>query len=488
MERSRPDERASEPARHGPEARELGGSWAAGFLALSLGGLLALHFIEPQLGQSWSYAHLSRASWLPWLGALAVVSLPLLARALWARASARRELTPTTAVVGASFGLGVFAVLLVLAYFFPAPSTSLDAGLFLGWVSHSGDVARWHLLLRSYRLAVDAAAGVADPLTVVLVINSGMACIAITALVATARLLAQTRREAVALALLSLSTMGIAQLCVGYSDVYPLPLAAMATYVFCSLRAMSGHLHPFWPLVLVAVGPFFYVGLVLLAPSLAIVFGCELRRPGGPRRLAVGAGLAALLSGATTLPRFGEFFAWRAFLAAIDALPATHMGANATGYSLPLEQLLTLSRLEEVAHVLLLVDPVGWVLLLGTAAFAISRWRRDARWRRDEAPALAFLALLVVPSLVFVVVMEPLYGAYGDWDLFSYPAVGTAVLGGYAFVSWGRAFPKWFPWLLGLALACASVHLLARLNALDVEGERHRLESPSHIALAPPRE
>jgi hypothetical protein len=36
--------------------------------------------------------------------------------------------------------------------------------------------------------------------------------------------------------------------------------------------------------------------------------------------------------------------------------------------------------------------------------------------------------------------------------------------------------------LLGLALACSSVHLLARLNALDVEAERHLRESPSHIA------
>jgi len=154
------------------------------------------------------------------------------------------------------------------------------------------------------------------------------------------------------------------------------------------------------------------------------------------------------------------------------------MGFNPEGYSLPLEQVLSLGRLEEVFHVLLLVDPVGWVLLLGAGGFALGRLRRGS----PEATTLAFLALLVAPYLAFVVAMDPLYGAYGDWDLFSYGAVASSLAGGFAFVLFGRAVPRRFPLLLGLALACASVHLLARLHALDFDAERHLRESPSHLA------
>src|SRR5207244_4492767 len=85
---------------------------------------------------------------------------------------------------------------------------------------------------------------------------------------------------------------------------------------------------------------------------------------------------------------------------------------------------------------------------------------------RPRAPAL--LALLVAPWLAYVVAMDPLFGAFADWDLFSYGAAATSLLGAYAFVAWGRAAPRAFGWLLGLALAAASVHLLARWNALDV--------------------
>ena len=44
------------------------------------------------------------------------------------------------------------------------------------------------------------------------------------------------------------------QLCIGYADVYPLPLAATAVYTASALTVLRGHLHPVWPLLLVAVG------------------------------------------------------------------------------------------------------------------------------------------------------------------------------------------------------------------------------------------
>jgi len=48
-------------------------------------------------------------------------------------------------------------------------------------------------------------------------------------------------------------------------------------------------------------------------------------------------------------------------------------------------------------------------------------------------------------------------------------------------VACGRKHPRAFGYLLGLALAAAGVHLLARWNALDVDLPRHLLESPYHV-------
>ena len=71
--------------------------------------------------------------------------------------------------------------------------------------------------------------------------------------------------------------------------------------------------------------------------------------------------------------------------------------------------------------------------------------------------------------------MDSLYGAYLDWDLYSYGAVFTSLLGGFAWTRFARAGDARgaAALLLGLALATACVHLSARLHAMDVEHERH---------------
>ena len=46
---------------------------------------LVLHFAEPALAITWSYAHLGRSRSLPMLGAALVVVLPALAAGLWNR-------------------------------------------------------------------------------------------------------------------------------------------------------------------------------------------------------------------------------------------------------------------------------------------------------------------------------------------------------------------------------------------------------------------
>ena len=112
---------------------------------------------------------------------------------------------------------------------------------------------------------------------------------------------------------------------------------------------------------------------------------------------------------------------------------------------------------------------------------AFERWGHFVCRHRWGTTACVLLASLVVPYLAYGVAMEPLYGAYGDWDLWSYGALATSLLGGLAFVLWARTHVRLAGPLLGLALACSSVHLMARLHGLDVDRARHLEESPAQI-------
>ena len=256
----------------------------------------------------------------------------------------------------------------------------------------------------------------------------------------------------------------------GYLDVYPFALAVTALYLCTALGALAGDVHPGWPLALAFVAPFFYIGLVLLLPSTAVIALSAARRPEARAPLALGLLAAVAAAGAATLPGFGAPFAWRAFVARAHADSGWQLGLSPTSSLLPLGYLLSGAHAREVVHTLLLVDGVGVLLLVVCGA-----------WLPRRDPAAALLALLVAPWLAYVVAMDPLFGAFADWDLFSYGTAATSLIGAYAFVAWGRAAPRAFGWLLGLALAAASVHLLARWNALDVDLPRHLLESPYHL-------
>src|SRR5205814_8484995 len=63
-------------------------------LALSAGlaAELALHFLEPRLAITWSYAHLGRRAALWWIGAALVLVLPPASAWAWRRPGAARAL------------------------------------------------------------------------------------------------------------------------------------------------------------------------------------------------------------------------------------------------------------------------------------------------------------------------------------------------------------------------------------------------------------
>jgi len=439
-------------------------------LAAGLAGELALHFLEPRLALTWSYAHLGRRAALPWLGIALVLALPAAGRCAWRQPGVERPLGAVSwrSTLG---GCALAGAVLALGRACPAPLVSIDPWFLVKSVAEgTGENGRWYLLLWSYERLGAAVRPWLDAPQVIRTVSGLAASVALVALAGAARRLGRTRGEAGTITLLAWSAFGTAQLVPGYLDVYPFALAVTALYLCTALGALAGDVHPGWPLALAFVAPFFYIGLVLLLPSTAVIALSAARRPEARAPLALGLLAAVAAAGAATLPGFGAPFAWRAFVARAHADSGWQFGLSPTSSLLPLGYLLSGAHAREVVHTLLLVDGVGVLLLVVCGA-----------WLPRRDPAAALLALLVAPWLAYVVAMDPLFGALADWDLFSYGAAATSLLGAYAFVAWGRAEPRAFGWLLGLALAAAGIHLLARWNALDVDLPRHLLESPYHV-------
>ena len=199
----------------------------------------------------------------------------------------------------------------------------------------------------------------------------------------------------------------------------------------------------------------------------------ELRRRGGFHRLTLAAGLAILAAGLATIPGLGRPFAWATLVARVAADSAYQSGLSPTSSLLPLDYILSTFHARELVHTLLLVDGVGFLLVLVAGSWLVARRLVDAR--------AAFLALVIAAHVPYLIAFDPVFGAYCDWDLFSYLAAPASLLGAYAFVQWGRECPKPFAVLLGLALAANGVHALARLNALHIDLPQHRAETPYHL-------
>ena len=444
-------------------------------LSLALGAYLVLHFVEPLLAVTWSYAHLGRAPLLPILAAVLVVTLPALA---FAFASTPGAMQPPRrwswrSVMAATIVLA--GVLVAVGALFPPPHFSYDVILFVDAVqTGKEDNARWYLLLwMMVHLATWLRSWIAGD-HLIRAVNGVWAAIAVVGLVGAARHLGRTRGEIAIIAVLALSTFGVAQLLIGYLDIYPMPLATTAMYLWAALAAIDGTVHPAVPIAIAALGPFWYIGLAQLVPSTVVIAVAELRRAGGARRLATAAVVTTALAGLATVPWFGRPFAFGAYLAAVKAVSKVELGLDPTSSLVPLDYMVSTTHIREVVHTVLLVDGVGWILMIICGAFLLRDRRGD--------PKIILLASIVVVSLAYMVTFDPLYGPYVDWDLYSYCSAASALLGAWALVTWARDCPRVGAALAGLAIAAACVHLLARLHALDVDRARHLQESPYHIA------
>jgi len=455
-------------------ASSAGGIAVAALLGAGLAVELGLHFLEPRLAITWSYAHLWRSPALPWVGAALVLVLPAATLLAWRHpAVARPPGTPSwPAVLGVGVVLG--AGLVVVGHRWPAASISVDpAALVMDVAALSLGNGRRLLLVWSlghlWHLGTSWWPNVSNFIRGV---NALFGAASLLLLGGCARRLARTRGETAAIALLAWTAFGTFQLCIGYLEVYPAELLATTLYLWLALQTIDGELHPAWPVVVAALAPFWYVTLVLLAPSLVVIAVVELRRPRGLGRLALSAILALAAAGAATLPFLGRPFAWATLAARVSEQSGRQFGLSPTSSLLPFAYIVSGYHARELVHTLLLVDGVGVLLLLAAGPWVLAQGATDAK--------AVFLALVIASHLPYFIAFDPVWGALCDWDLFSYLAAPTSLLGAWVFVQWGRRWPDAFALLLGLALATAGVHLLARLNALEIDLPRHRIESPYH--------
>ena len=450
-------------------------------LTLGLAAYLLLHFVEPDLALTWSYGHLHRRPYLPWIGLGLVLLLPVLARSLWQSDQARRplqELGPARTLAGF---LLLFAGLLGLSRVFPHIPHAVDSAEFiLGAAAPDFRFnPRWYLGIRLYRAVASLLVPPLDPETFARSANVLLGAISLTALTGCARRLASNRGEAVALTLLVWTSFGVLQMSVGYLDIYPLPMAATSVYLWLSLRVLEGRSGILGPLLIAGLGPFFYIGLTLLLPSTLVLLFHVIRRPGGWRPAGFAALLVLIAMVLATLPGHGRPLAWAAWYADAAELASCSWGYSADSCLLPLDYMLGWVHLREIGHQLLLLDGIG---LLFCALCTLPQLLAQPR-RIDGAVVL--LAIIAAGHFAFLLMLDPLFGPYSDWDAYTYAGVPVTLLGGYGFLLWGRQRPALFALLLGLALAAASVHSLARLNAMHLDYHRHIRESPCHVNCGP---
>jgi len=467
-----------------------GNALVASLLALGLGLYVLLHYAEPELSVTWSYAHLHRRAFLLWLGAALIVVLPISAHLLWRHPAAQRPLGRITRGQAAGGLLLLFAGTLALSLWFPQQPHAVDSVEFLLSTSQPGFryPARWYLSIRVYRLLATMLVPPLEPEVFARGVNALLGAVALTALAGCARLLSRTRGEAAALTLLVWTSFGVLQISVGYLDIYPVPMAMTALYLWLALRVLVGRTHIVWPLLIVGLGPFFYIGAVLLAPSMVLLAYHVARRPGGLRRLLVSGLITLAAMAAATIPGHGRPLAWHAWYVEAAEAASCSWGLAPDSCLLPLDYMLGRTHLNEMLHLLLLVDGVGLLLFVVCTIPELARhwrneWRKD--WRRIDLRVLV-LGSIAAGHFAFLLMLDPLFGQYSDWDAYTYPAVAVTLLGGWGFVQWGRRRPRAFDLLLGLALAAASVHLLARLNAMHLDYHRHVVETPCHVNCGPP--
>jgi len=444
-------------------------AWVLAWFLSAISSLVVLHLVEPELTLSWSFAGL-RAAWGTVLPALVAGALVFAVVLLCWRAEIgdRVPRRPSVSAI-MIWGLLLWLILLLVGFRWPAPDVCPDAAYLPFQLQvHGRGNPRWLLAVPLLQVLFAPFDGRLDPDLFLRAVNALFSTMSVLLTAGIALRLGRSLREVVAIVVLVWTGLGTLQLAFGYVDIYPLVQLLVALYLWTAIRYLDGDGSVFWPLVVAVARPCFYIGLILLGPSvLVLLFSTWQRRDLNAVSLALC--VALTLAGLATMPMFGTVFAVPAWLHRLSNVGV--YGLNPGRQTLPVSYMFSMRHAGEVISSLVLLDGVALVLV---AALPI----------RTRVGMLLLLILLA--RLAFVIAMDPVWGPYSDWDLFSYPTFPLGVGAGLAFATWSRGRSRMAGVVLGPALAASTVHLFARLNTLHLDFERHNTASPFHIPnLAP---
>ncbi len=231
---------------------------------------------------------------------------------------------------------------------------------------------------------------------------------------------------------LGLFTGGYALLFFGYAENYAVLCLCIGAFTFTGYLGAEGHVPRWLCLIPLALGSWFHVLGLTLAPAAAYLIlaptgvGAWLARRG--RNVRWGLGVLLLIGAAVVFLylRTQNYYFRFAFL------PLTADRFTTDGYTL-----LSVRHLADYLNLLALLLPGIAVILVSV---------RRSHWRGAlKTPGFRFLAVLVVSTLAAAFFLDPKLGMPRDWDLFSFPGVPLVtagiilVLGRYGAISWRPA-------------------------------------------------
>lgn len=447
-------------------------------------GLYGLHFFaSADWPMSWGFVYFG----LTTLGAAAYVASTLLGVGLlhWlARNDTRSDHVALSPGVALALVAAAGAGFALAGWLWPTKALTLDSAQFIMRVRDGVfDNTRWYLtILLFHGVEATATAWVPKGIPIPL-LNATFTGAAYAAMALAALRLSRWRFDRIVIVAFAFLAFGNAQLGLWYKDVYPVLQFFMAAFLWTSLRAVDGDGSPAWPLSLAAIGPFFHPGLILLAPPAGLLAIDGLRRPFTRRGTILGATMAILCAGLATIPGWGVPFAFGAWLDMLAATSLHREGLSSESSLLPLDYLLGARHLRDLWNGFVLLDGPG-VLSCLLAGPILLVYRLGSGW--DVRPWI--LGLLAGGSLAYSAVMDPLYGPYLDWDLFSFTTVATSLFGAYALVVVGRERTQLKSVTAALLIGASTLHLGARLNKTQLEKERLMEQSPIHAVMHAPRD
>lgn len=430
--------------------------------------LVALHLRPTILPIHWgidTWPRLSRGWQLAILAGLGVLALlasrwgSVLSRGLRGRrpeASGRRGLAPRVALAAAT------ALLTVGIAWTLRSNVDLGDSWYVLEVAADGRerlvlFPRWPLtsaaLGAAYRL-LHPMLSARDTVALASCLTGGLSAVIALALV---RRLHPSRGRWLAAAFL-FSAYGVARPFLGYIEVYPFALLALMAFLWAVITVLQDDAPFWWAALAGGLAVVMYIPLVI--PVGAALLGL------GVRRLRAGALSARVVvqsaSAAVLAPGLVYGWLWLRDIRGrtVGLLPtlvdSLNLGwGNSWLIFVPPRELLARVHLLHVLNQWLLMDAVGLVLV---------GWGL-ARGLRRTQPIEGILLLMLLPTLVYTIVMNPLRPPDEDWDLFAHASVLTALLGPLLLIDRVRRTGQWYGVLavalLGLSLAFTVPGVLA---------------------------